>query len=202
MAKYTVKGISVEARRPTLAELTAVKEANATIRTAIISHESAKALCKSCLAKDDFIALSKAAPACFVGLASFILEEACVGGAITLFEEWELDPFPELVKAYVDQQTKSAGLYPDTDDPRRSLYPIALKVRDDDRRFILRMPHDREVDETRKVRTAEAAKAFCSKICVFGDMAALEAEAPGAYFTIQEFALDLAGDWSVERLGK
>ena len=195
MASFDIAGLTVEARRPTIAELTKIR-----LDPAGLEHESMKGLCKACLPLEDYKKACKAAPAGFRALGMHILEEAGVGGACVLYEEWELEG--EQADAYVAQTEKSAELYKDEDDPRRKIYPIAARIQGTDRFMLLRQPHDRQVDEVRKAKSCEAAKAFVESICVHGDARSIERDAPGMYVTIMEFALDLAGDWSVTRLEK
>ncbi len=192
--KFEVRGVVVTPHVPTLAQLTTVRKGRS------VDHEAMKTFCQNVLPPDQYKALCKRAPASFAGLGQEILKACGFEATISLLDEGEL--VGEHMAAYVAQEKKSAQLYPDEDDPRRELLPITATAGDLSIEAILRPVMAAEVDDFRKLNTAEAAKKLCQKITVWGNLDEIESTAPALYIAIAEFALDRAGDFEAKRLGE
>lgn len=198
MPRFDVRGLVVETRTPTLAQLSAVKAAAKGVQ----DYDAARALVKACAVSPPFVDLLRKRSSAIQGLALQIAVAAGVGGTVRLLEEPEITD-EAMAAAYVEHAGRLAALYRDEDDERRDVLPVELETEGHACvRFLLRRPLESEVERYRKANTAEAAKLLCSKIALWGDVAALEAELPGAYLTLAEFALDVCGDYEARIVGE
>lgn len=199
MPRFDVRGLVIETRTPTLAQLSAVKAAARGVQ----DYDAARALVKACAVSPPFVELLRKRPSSIQGLALQIAMAAGVGGTVRLLEEPEITD-EAMAAAYVEHAGRLAALYRDEDDERRTVLPVELETDGgaSARRFLLRRPLESEVERYRKANTAEAAKLLVTRIALWGDADGLEASLPGAYLTLAEFALDVCGDYEARLLGE
>lgn len=172
-------GETLTGRWPSLEELSSMRGADRIGR-----HQAAKALCRSVLG-EPFKALLARKPACAIAVAEAILEVCGVAGPLTEVEEHEIES-EDLAKAFVKAQERGfAGLH---------VLRYSRAVPEFAADFILREPREREVDDLmRSSETFGDYKAFNKKLCVHGDVDALDDNAPGLHKAIGLYMLQLVG---------
>lgn len=197
--EYSVSGLKVSARTPTMAELTNAIQA---AKGEVPQHQYYRDLVRAVVSAETFDKLNQRRPGCFSELGAAIAGDAGIGATINLLEESELDE--EHAKAFVDQDAKTPAVFKqDPDDDRAKLFPVSFTVGDSDqRRLILRFPSYQEIDNVRKQPGVENHRAFVKKACVWGDLAGLDTTAPGIFAALGEFLIAQAGGSGVTRLGK
>lgn len=202
-----IKDIEFDVPMPTLEALTTALRNGAIADQGQQNPVAVKAFCEACLPKPLFKELKAKAPACWITLGGVILMNASGGSRPDQYELQELvdpetDDMPDdVAEAYRKNAETSAALYGDG-DPQRELYVVRYVVQKEDRFAILRFPKEVEIDSYERARSFEAAKTLAIKICVFGDMKALEKDAPALYLYFATFARQKAGSASIQLLGE
>jgi hypothetical protein len=194
--RFDIRGLAVECRVPRLVELTTFKES-------INEYDACKALVKTTLTSPSFKDLTDKRPGCIKDLGwRIVVASGFDASKVTLLEPDDIDD-EEMAAAYVAKSEERSRLYPDPEDDRRRVMPVLVATElGEERRFLLRLPLEREVERFQKQPTIEAAKLFASGVVLWGDVAALEHTLPGFYATLATFALTQAGAGEARRVGE
>lgn len=142
-----------------------------------------KKLVKACL--PDAGELLKKKPAAFMKLALIVMGLSGVGGPLTEINEDELSDDDPMVGPWAEALKKGfSGLHL----LRYTREEPALNVS-----LLVREPNEREVDEYLANESFPASKKLVKKLCVNGDIDALDNTAPGLVRAITMFLLERVG---------
>lgn len=176
-------GETLTGRWPTVDELEAASSREPT---------AIKALCVACF--PSMGELLKRKPAAYMRIGLILLGLSGVGGPLLEVSEDELQDGDPMVAAWAEAERKGfKGIH---------LVRYTRATPAFDASFLLREPHQRDVDEYLTRETFQAAKAFAKKHCVHGDIEALGNEAPGLVRAITLFLFEKVGGTEDVLLGE
>ncbi len=198
--KINVGTVAIEARMPTLRELSPARRGLMSTRS--VEYDAAKGLVKACILSPTFDELLRKKPACLQNVANRMVEGAGLAAEITLLEEGELDAFPEFAKAYFEAEKKVPPAFKVDPDERGKLFPVAVESSGARFELIFKYPNEQLVERVRKADTCEGDAAFLKSLAVHGDVEALAVAVPAACLVLAGRMLGIAGSSEVERLGE
>jgi hypothetical protein len=174
MLSIKLHDIEIEARVPTVAELTKVRREQ--------SHEGLKALAKACVVSPKWSELMKQLPGAGFSIGRVIFEASGGKAEAYVLDEDELTD--DLAKAMVEAEKKGFA----------GLKAIVIGHKDLELNFIVRAAKEREIDAFAKdVLAVENHKALAAACTVYPEKLDLDRTAPGIYLGLGGFIADQAG---------
>lgn len=201
---FKVGAIEVEARVPTMDELTPVLRSIIEHKGDVTAnHGVLRDLVKTIVSKETYDALTLRKPGAFFALGFSIVGSLGFGKPVNFLSDEEVDE--AFAKVIVEKEETPfirtmRERYPGEDIGK--LYPVSIQVGTDEIRALLQFPLAKQVDMVRDSTSMASYRDFVHALTVWGEIKRLEAEGPFFYFAIAERMLQLAGHGEAELVKK